>query len=78
MNAGPAPMGGTVLIARLDNAGDVLLAGPAVRAVAAEAPPTFCRANQRSGVLLEGPDRVWRQLGVLPERGTHRIALRSG
>ncbi|MGH3785552.1 MAG: glycosyltransferase family 9 protein [Pseudonocardiaceae bacterium] len=30
-----APIGGTALVARLDNAGDVLLAGPAVRAVAA-------------------------------------------
>jgi ADP-heptose:LPS heptosyltransferase len=30
-----APLAGTALVARLDNAGDVLLAGPAVRAVAA-------------------------------------------
>ncbi len=39
-------MRGTVLVARLDNAGDVLLAGPAVRAVAAKADRV---------VLLAGP-----------------------
>ncbi|MFB9673991.1 glycosyltransferase family 9 protein [Streptosporangium vulgare] len=39
-------MTGTVLVARVDNAGDVLLAGPAVRAVAASA---------REVVLLTGP-----------------------
>ncbi|GAA3015413.1 glycosyltransferase family 9 protein [Streptosporangium longisporum] len=39
-------MSGTVLVARLDNAGDVLLAGPAIRAVAAGA---------REVVLLTGP-----------------------
>ncbi|MFI6513015.1 glycosyltransferase family 9 protein [Streptosporangium sp. NPDC050855] len=39
-------MSGTVLVARLDNAGDVLLAGPAIRAVA---------AGGREVVLLTGP-----------------------
>lgn len=39
-------MTGTVLVARVDNAGDVLLAGPAIRAVAASA---------REVVLLTGP-----------------------
>ncbi|MEU4403585.1 glycosyltransferase family 9 protein [Streptosporangium sp. NPDC023963] len=39
-------MTGTVLVARMDNAGDVLLAGPAIRAVAASA---------REVVLLTGP-----------------------
>lgn len=35
---GHGPRGRPVVVARLDNAGDVLLAGPAVRAVAAERP----------------------------------------
>ena len=41
-----APSAGTMLIARLDNAGDVLLAGPAVRAVA---------AHVDTVVMLTGP-----------------------
>ena len=43
-------MNGTVLVARLDNAGDVLLQGPLVRAVAAGA---------EAARLLPGVDEVW-------------------
>lgn len=51
-----------VLVARLDNAGDVLLAGPAVRAVAAGADRvTFLAGPAGAGAarLLPGVDEVW-------------------
>jgi ADP-heptose:LPS heptosyltransferase len=53
--------GAHVLVARLDNAGDVLLAGPAVRAIAATADRvTFVasRAGQPAADLLPGVDEV--------------------
>jgi ADP-heptose:LPS heptosyltransferase len=52
---------GTVLVARLDNAGDVLLAGPAVRAVAAHADRVVLLTGphgRAAGQLLPGVDRV--------------------
>lgn len=54
-------MSGTVLVARLDNAGDVLLAGPAVRAVAAHADQVVLLAGphgRAAADLLPGVDRV--------------------
>jgi ADP-heptose:LPS heptosyltransferase len=55
------PVNGTVLVARLDNAGDVLLAGPAIRAVAAQADRVVLLTGphgQAAGRLLPGVDRV--------------------
>lgn len=53
-----------VLVARLDNAGDVLLAGPAIRAVAARAEVVLLcgPAGAAAGALLPGVARtvVWR------------------
>lgn len=54
-------MTGTVLIARMDNAGDVLLAGPAVRAVAAHAERVVLLVGPRGRTaadLLPGVDTV--------------------
>ncbi|HET9116934.1 MAG TPA: glycosyltransferase family 9 protein, partial [Pseudonocardiaceae bacterium] len=54
-------MSGTVLIARLDNAGDVLLAGPAVRAVAAHVDTVVMLTGPHGSAaaeLLPGVDRV--------------------
>ena len=54
-------MSATVLVARLDNAGDVLLAGPAVRAVAAHTGRVVLLTGPRgrgAGQLLPGVDRV--------------------
>lgn len=54
-------MSGHVLVARLDNVGDVVLTGPAVRAVAAGATAvTFlCRPSSRAAAeMLPGVDRV--------------------
>jgi ADP-heptose:LPS heptosyltransferase len=54
---------GHVLVVRLDNAGDVLLSGPAVRAVAAKARRvTFLAgpAGAAAARLLPGVDDVWR------------------
>ena len=51
----------TVLVARLDNAGDVLLAGPAIRAVAAQADRVVLLTGphgRAAGELLPGVDRV--------------------
>jgi ADP-heptose:LPS heptosyltransferase len=51
----------TVLVARLDNAGDVLLAGPAVRAVATHADRVVLLTGPHgsaAGRLLPGVDRV--------------------
>jgi ADP-heptose:LPS heptosyltransferase len=52
---------GTVLVARLDNAGDVLLGGPAIRAVAAQADRVVLLTGphgRAAGELLPGVDRV--------------------
>ncbi|WP_189245067.1 glycosyltransferase family 9 protein [Streptosporangium pseudovulgare] len=75
---------GTVLVVRLDNAGDVLLAGPAVRAVAASARRVVLLAgpNGRAAAgLLPGVDRVleWRAPWIDPDpqpvTGPHVIRL---
>jgi ADP-heptose:LPS heptosyltransferase len=53
---------GTVLVARLDNAGDVLLQGPLVRAVAAGADRVVLLAGPAgaaAGELLPGVDEIW-------------------
>ncbi|MGY1651630.1 glycosyltransferase family 9 protein [Geodermatophilus sp. SYSU D01119] len=53
---------GTVLVARLDNAGDVLLQGPLVRAVAAAAERVVFLAGPAgadAAALLPGVDEVW-------------------
>lgn len=53
---------GTVLVARLDNAGDVLLQGPMVRAVAAGAERVVFLAGPagaEAAGLLPGVDEVW-------------------
>jgi ADP-heptose:LPS heptosyltransferase len=59
----PATAGGrTVLVARLDNAGDVLLQGPLVRAVAAAADRVVFLAGPAgaaAAALLPGVDEVW-------------------
>src|SRR3954463_10212699 len=55
-------MVGTVLVARLDNAGDVLLQGPLVRAVAAGAERVVFLAGPAgadAARLLPGVDEVW-------------------
>ncbi|MFC4907182.1 glycosyltransferase family 9 protein [Actinomadura gamaensis] len=62
-----------VLVARQDNLGDVLLAGPAVRAVAARAEETvlLCGPRGRAAAdLLPGPDRVieWCAPWIDPDR----------
>ncbi|WP_280503611.1 glycosyltransferase family 9 protein, partial [Nocardia farcinica] len=54
-------MTGRALVARMDNAGDVLLAGPCVRAVAAHADSVTLLAGPRGAAaaeLLPGVDRV--------------------
>ena len=54
-------MNGHVLIARLDNAGDVLLAGPAIRAVAARASRVTLLVGPRgleAAALLPGVDAI--------------------
>jgi ADP-heptose:LPS heptosyltransferase len=63
---------GRVLVARLDNDGDVLLAGPAVRAVAAGAGSVLLLCGPRgrqAADLLPGVDRVleWRAPWIDPE-----------
>jgi ADP-heptose:LPS heptosyltransferase len=53
---------GTVLVARLDNAGDVLLQGPMVRAIAAGAQRVVFLAGPagaEAAALLPGVDDVW-------------------
>ncbi|MFF4777353.1 glycosyltransferase family 9 protein [Microtetraspora fusca] len=62
----------TVLVARLDNAGDVLLAGPAVRAVAAGARRVVVLAGpygRAAAELLPGVDEVleWRAPWIDPD-----------
>ncbi|GAT64463.1 glycosyl transferase [Planomonospora sphaerica] len=66
------PRAGTVLVARPDNAGDVLLAGPAIRAVAARAREVVLLAGphgRAAGELLPGVSRVleWRTPWIDPE-----------
>jgi len=61
-----------VLVARLDSQGDVLLAGPAVRAVAARAVEVVLLSGPRgrdAAALLPGVDRVltWRAPWIDPE-----------
>jgi ADP-heptose:LPS heptosyltransferase len=56
-----APVAGIVLVARLDNTGDVLLAGPAVRAVAAHSDKVVMLAGPHgssAAALLPGVDEV--------------------
>ncbi|MEV7964793.1 glycosyltransferase family 9 protein [Sphaerisporangium sp. NPDC088356] len=65
-------MTGTVLVARLDNAGDVLLAGPAIRAVAAGAREVVLLTGPHGGAaaqLLPGVDQVlqWRAPWIDPD-----------
>ncbi|WP_169986726.1 glycosyltransferase family 9 protein [Microbispora sp. H10836] len=64
---------GTALVVRPDNAGDVLLAGPAVRAVAAGAREVVLLAGpygRAAAELLPGVDRVleWRAPWIDPDR----------
>ncbi|MGC5011302.1 glycosyltransferase family 9 protein [Streptosporangium sp. DT93] len=64
-------MSGTVLVARLDNAGEVLLAGPAIRAVAAGADEVVLLAGpygRDAGELLPGVSRTveWRAPWIEP------------
>jgi ADP-heptose:LPS heptosyltransferase len=57
----PAPLAGRVLVARLDSMGDVLLAGPAVRAVAETAAHVtllVARGQRETAELLPGCDAV--------------------
>lgn len=79
-----AATAGTVLIARLDNAGDVLLAGPAIRAVAEGAREVVLMVGphgRAAGELLPGVSRVveWRAPWIDPEppamTGTHALRL---
>lgn len=68
------PRGGHVLVARLDNEGDVLLTGPAVRAVAARAERVTMLCGPRgraAGELLPGVDEllVHRAPWIDPEPG---------
>lgn len=63
-----------VLVARLDSLGDVLLAGPAVRAVAAHADEVILLCGPRgraAAELLPGPSRVavWSAPWIDPEPG---------
>ncbi|GAB3134497.1 glycosyltransferase family 9 protein [Microbispora hainanensis] len=64
---------GTALVVRPDNAGDVLLAGPAVRAIAAGAREVVLLAGpygRAAAELLPGVDRVleWRAPWIDPDR----------
>jgi HAD superfamily hydrolase (TIGR01662 family) len=68
------PRGGTVLVARSDSAGDVLLTGPAIRAVAAGADRVvlLCGPRGRAAAgLLPGVDEVieWRLPWIDPQPG---------
>ncbi|MBB6471163.1 glycosyltransferase family 9 protein [Sphaerisporangium rubeum] len=68
----PADPVGTVLVARLDNAGDVLLAGPAIRAVAARAARVVALTGPNGTAaagLLPGVDQVieWRAPWIDPD-----------
>ncbi|MFF3437807.1 glycosyltransferase family 9 protein [Streptosporangium sp. NPDC002721] len=79
-----AATAGTVLVARLDNAGDVLLAGPAIRAVAHAAREVVLMVGphgRAAGELLPGVSRVveWRTPWIDPEpspmTGAHALRL---
>nr|BFE77936.1 hypothetical protein GCM10020093_005370 [Planobispora longispora] len=79
-----AESAGTVLVARLDNAGDVLLAGPAIRAVAARAREVVLLAGphgRAAGELLPGVSRViewrtpWIDAEPPPVTGAHTARL---
>lgn len=81
-----APMAGTVLVARLDNAGDVLLAGPAVRAVAAHVNKVVMLTGPHGSAaaeLLPGVDRViewcapWIDPDPAPITAGHVAALQN-
>ena len=81
-----APMAGTVLIARLDNAGDVLLAGPAVRAVAAHVERVVMLTGPHGSAaaqLLPGVDEViewcapWIDPDPAPVTAQHVAALQD-
>lgn len=66
------PRGGRVLVARLDNAGDVLLAGPCVRAVAAGAESVVLMTGPHgyaAAELLPGVDELlcWRSPWIDPD-----------
>ncbi|MFC4533952.1 glycosyltransferase family 9 protein [Sphaerisporangium dianthi] len=72
MNGGAAARPGTVLAVRLDNAGDVLLAGPAIRAIAASAREVVLLTGPNGGTaaqLLPGVHRVleWRAPWIDPD-----------
>lgn len=77
-------MTGTVLVVRLDRAGDVLLAGPAIRAVAEGAREVVLLAGPHgrpAGELLPGVSRVlqwhapWIDSTAPPVTGTHVLRL---
>jgi ADP-heptose:LPS heptosyltransferase len=77
-------MAGTVLIARLDNAGDVLLAGPAVRAVAAHVDRVVMVTGPHGSAaaeMLPGVDEViewcapWIDPDPVPVTAEHVAAL---
>jgi ADP-heptose:LPS heptosyltransferase len=81
-----APTAGTALIARLDNAGDVLLAGPAVRAVAAHVDKVVMLTGPHgsaAAALLPGVDEViewcapWIDPNPLPVTAQHVAALQD-
>ncbi|MGS2643605.1 glycosyltransferase family 9 protein [Streptosporangium sp. G12] len=77
-------MTGTVLVARVDNAGDVLLAGPAIRAVAASAREVVLLTGpygRAAAELLPGVSRVvewrtpWIDPAAPPVNGPHVLRL---
>ncbi|SNR92290.1 ADP-heptose:LPS heptosyltransferase [Streptosporangium subroseum] len=77
-------MTGTVLVARMDNAGDVLMAGPAIRAVAEGAREVVLLVGPHGravGEMLPGVSRVveWRTPWIDPEpspmTGPHALRL---
>jgi ADP-heptose:LPS heptosyltransferase len=81
-----APTAGTVLIARLDNTGDVLLAGPAVRAVAAHVDKVVMLTGPHGSAaanLLPGVDRIiewcapWIDADPAPVTADHVAALQD-
>ncbi len=83
---GTGPRNGTVLIARLDNAGDVLLAGPAVRAVAAHVEKVVMLTGPHGSAaaeLLPGVEKViewcapWIDPDPAPITAEHVAALRD-
>jgi HAD superfamily hydrolase (TIGR01662 family) len=74
VSAAPRSRSGTVLVVRSDSAGDVLLTGPAIRAVAAGAERVvlLCGPRGRAAAdLLPGVDEIvqWRLPWIDPEPG---------